>query len=186
MSHPKSNHERAGQAGWGLPRRIRTIGLAIALVGVALGGYTAGTGQAVAGAASPTEIHLFQKETTLTFYDASDAVIQGYPPVGGHVKEDDVDYVGDHLHHAKQWTVTDHQYCTVVSAPATAECSVEFAVGGSLIYADDFTLDLASSSNSETLAIDGGTGHFAGYSGTYSSTTVGNSNNSDVVLSLHK
>jgi len=63
---------------------------------------------------------------------------------------------------------------------------VEFAVGGSLIYADDFTLDLASSSNSETLAIDGGTGHFAGYSGTYSSTTVGNSNNSDVVLSLHK
>ena len=132
---------------------------------------------------SPTILHRFQKQATLTFYNASDQVIQGYPPVGGHVREDDVDYVGNHSHHAKRSSVTDHLYCNVVSAPATADCFAEFATGGSLIYADNLSVNLA---NPGILAIDGGTGNYAGYSGTYSSTTIGSSNNSDIVLTLHK
>ena len=139
---------------------------------------------AAGASTSPTILHFFQKQTTLTFYNASGQVIEGYPPVGGHVREDDVDYVGNHSHHAKHWSVTDHLYCSVVSAPATADCFAEFATGGSLIYADNLTVNLASSSG--TLAIDGGTGSYAGYSGTYSSTTIGSSNNSDVALTLHK
>jgi hypothetical protein len=131
----------------------------------------------------PTVLHFFQKQTALTFYNASGQVIQGYPPVGGHVRQDDVDYVGNHSHHAKHWSVSDHLYCNVVSAPATADCFGEFATGGSLIYSDNLTVNLA---NSGTLAIDGGTGNYAGDSGKYSSTTIGNSNNSDVVLTLHK
>ncbi len=84
---------------------------------------------------SPTTLHYFQKETKLTFYNTSGQVIEGYPPVGGHVREDDVDYVGNHSHHAKHWSATDHLYCNVVSAPATADCFTEFATtGGSLIY----------------------------------------------------
>ncbi len=142
------------------------------------------SGGAASASTSSTVLRYFQKQTTLTFYNASGQVIQGYPPVGGHVREDDVDYVGNHSHHAKHWTVTDHLYCNVVSGPATADCFTEFATGGSLIYADNLTVNLASPSG--TLAIDGGTGSYANYSGTYSSTTIGNSNNSDVVLALHK
>jgi hypothetical protein len=136
-----------------------------------------------AGAAPPSVVlHYFQKTTVVTFYNASGVVIQGYPPVGGHVREDDVDYVGSHSHHAKQWTVSDHLYCTVVSAPANADCFGEFSTGNSLIYLDDVAVNLASANG--TMAIDGGTGRFSGDSGTLASTAVGN--NSDLVLTLHK
>lgn len=150
----------------------------ILLCGLALGGGAAGA------STSPIVLDLFQEQTTLTFYNASGQVIQGYPPVGGHVREDDVDYVGNHSHHAKHWTVTDHLYCNVVSGPATADCFTEFASGDSLIYGDNLTVNLASGSGN--LAVDGGTGKYAGYSGSAASSAIGNSNNSDIVLTLHK
>jgi hypothetical protein len=150
---------------------------------VLLGGLVLSSGTAEASA-PPKVLHFFQKQSTLSFSNASGQVIQGYPPLGGHVTENDVDYVGNHLHHAKKSSVTDHLYCTVVSAPATANCSFEFATGGSLIYGDNVTVNLASGAG--TLTIDGGTGEYAGYSGTVASTTVGNSNNSDLVMTLHK
>jgi hypothetical protein len=56
-------------------------------------------------------------------------------------------------------------------------------MNSSLIYADNLTVNLA---NSGTLAIDGGTGNYASDSGTYASTTIGSSNNSDALLTLHK
>ena len=37
-----------------------------------------------------------------------------------------------------------------------------------------------------TLAVDGGTGKYAGCSGTAASNAIGGSNNSDIVLTLHK
>ena len=150
---------------------------------ILLGALAVSSG-AVGASTSPNFRHFFQKETALTFYNASGQVIQGYPPVGGHVREDDVDYVGDHSHHAKHWSATDHLYCNVVSAPATADCFTGFATtGGSLIYADNLTVNLAILG---TLAIEGGAGNYVGYSGTYASTTIGSSNNSDAVLTLHK
>ena len=161
----------------------RTLLSGCAASTIVLGALALSSGAAGASA-SPTILHFFHKETTLTFYNASDQVVQGYPPVGGYVREDDVDYVGNHSHHAKHWSATDHLYCNVVSAPATADCFTEFAnTDGSLIYADNLTVNLA---NAGSLAIDGGTGNYAESSGTYSSTTIGSSNNSDAVLTLHK
>jgi hypothetical protein len=144
----------------------------------ALGGESAGASSA------PTPLHYFQKESVLTFTNASDTVIQGYPPVGGHVVEDDVDYVGNHAHHAAQPTMTDHLFCTVVMAPATATCSFEFATGDSLLYSDGISVNLAASAG--TIPLSGGTGKFVGDSGSAASSPVGNSNNSDIVLTLHK
>jgi hypothetical protein len=161
-------------------RRALLSGCAVSTILLGVLGLISG---AASASTSPTSLHFFQKQTALTFYNASGQVIQGYPPVGGHVREDDVDYVGNHSHHAKHWSATDHLYCNVVSAPATADCFTEFSTGGSLIYADNLTVNLADSG---TLAIDGGTGTYVGYSGTYSSTTIGSSNNSDIVLTLHK
>jgi hypothetical protein len=163
-------------------RRVRKAASGCAAGTILLGALLLSSGSAGAST-SPTILHYFQKETALTFYNASGQVIQGYPPVGGHVREDDVDYVGNHSHHAKQWSASDHLYCNVVAAPATADCFTEFATRGSLIYADNLSVNLADSG---TLAIDGGTGMYVGYSGTYASTTIGSSNNSDALLTLHK
>jgi hypothetical protein len=113
-------------------------------------------------------------------------VIQGYPPVGGHVIENDIDFVGTHSHHAKRATTSDHLYCTVVSAPANADCFLEFATGSSLIYADNFPTNLANSSATASVPINGATAKLAGDTGQVTITSIGNSNNSDVVISLHK
>jgi hypothetical protein len=141
-------------------------------------------GGAAEASPAPTPLQYFQKESVLTFTNASGTVIQGYPPLGGHVLEDDTDFVGNHTHHAAQPTMTDHMFCTVVTAPATATCSFEFATGDSLLYADDITVNLASSAG--TIPLSGGTGKFAGDSGSAASTPVGNGNNGDIVLTLHK
>jgi hypothetical protein len=159
----------------------------IVLAGCALGALPVAalaTGGAADASSAPTPLHYFQKESALTFTNASGTVIQGYPPVGGHVLEDDNDYAGNHTHHAAQPTMTDHLFCTVVTAPATATCSFEFATGDSLLYADGITVNLASSAG--TIPLSGGTGRFAGDSGSATSTPVGNTNNGDIVLTLHK
>jgi hypothetical protein len=171
------------------PRLRRDVG-ATFLVGCALA--TALTvltlGSEVAGAAraetSTVVLHYYQVQSSLTFYNASNVVIQGYPPVGGHVREDDVDYVGNHTRHAEKVSVSDHLYCSVISAPANATCAFEFAVGGSLIYGDNLHGNLASSS--ETFPVTGGTGKYAGYTGTAVGSPIGKSNNSDIVITLHK
>jgi hypothetical protein len=164
-------------------RSARLVFAACALSALPLAALALGGGAADASSA-PTPRQFFQKESRLTFTNASGTVIQGYPPVGGHVLEDDVDYAGDHTHHAAQPTMTDHLFCTVVTAPATATCSFEFATGDSLLYADGITVNLASSVG--TIPLSGGTARFAGDSGSAASTPVGNSNNGDIVLTLHK
>jgi hypothetical protein len=166
--------------------------LAAALVGclvASLTGILAVQALAVvpAGAASSTTVlHFYQQEVVTTFTNASNVVIQGYPPVGGHVIENDIDFVGNHSHHAKRATTSDHLYCTVVSAPANADCFLEFATGSSLIYADNFPTNLANSSATASAPINGATAKLAGDTGQVTITSIGNSNNSDVVISLHK
>jgi hypothetical protein len=53
-----------------------------------------------------------------------------------------------------------------------------------LIYADNFATNLAG--NDYTIPVNGGTGRFAGYSGSVTETTIGNTNDSNVVITLHK
>jgi hypothetical protein len=180
------NLTRHAQATARLIRRSRRLilgGCALSLL--PLGADALGEGPAGASSSSSSSpLHYFQKESVLTFTNASDTVIQGYPPVGGHVLEDDVDYVGSHTHHAAQPTMTDHLFCTVVTAPATATCSFEFASGDSILYADGISVNLAADVG--TIPLSGGTGKFSGDAGSVASSPVGSSNNSDLVLTLHK
>jgi hypothetical protein len=61
-----------------------------------------------------------------------------------------------------------------------------FAAGDGLIYADNFATSLAADSG--TIRVDGGTGSFASYTGSLTDTTFGNTNTNDsvVVITLHK
>jgi len=181
------NHTRTS----GNPVRFRRplIGLRLLMAGCVAGplGLAIATfaGDSSGAASSTLVLHYYQTQTLLKFLNTSNAVIQGYPPLGGHVIEDDVDYVGDKSHHAKKWTVSDHLFCTVVTAPATANCSYVFAGGSSIIYMDNLSENLAASTT-PAIPIDGGTGKFAGYSGSALITSIGNTNNSNVVITLHK
>jgi hypothetical protein len=157
------------------------LSAAIAVAGGVAGAAPRATPEA---SGSPVVLHFLQVQSTVTFYNASGHVIAGYPPLGGHVLEDDLDYVGDHAHHAKTWTATDHLYCTVVGSPAAADCNLEIAIGGSLLYADALRVDLAA--NAGNFLFDGGTGTFAGYSGIATSTNIGSGNDSDLVVTVHK
>jgi hypothetical protein len=79
-----------GIAGLAVRPVRRALSSGCAASTILLGALALSSGAAGAST-SPTILHFFQKETSLTFYNASDQVIQGYPPVGGHVREDDVD-----------------------------------------------------------------------------------------------
>jgi hypothetical protein len=165
--------------------RVVTTAVAGAMTAVvALGAQTLGA-SVVAAASSSSTLHYFQKTVSLKFTNPDNKVIQGYPPVGGHVLENDVDYVGTHSHHAKDWTASDHLFCTVVTAPATADCFAQFAIGSSLIYADNFSVNLASSGLGNVPFV-GGPGKYAGDTVKAASTDVPKSNNSDIILTLHK
>jgi hypothetical protein len=146
-------------------------------------GFDSGSAGAARAATKTVVLRYYQVQSSLTFYNAANVAIQGYPPVGGHVREDDVDYVGNHTTHASKVSVSDHLYCSVISAPANATCAFEFAVGGSLIYGDDLHGNLASSS--DTFPVTGGTGKYAGLTGTAVGTPIGTTNNSDIVITLH-
>ncbi len=142
-------------------------------------------GAEVADAAPATMVlHYYQVQTALTFSNASNVVVHHYPPLNGHVLEDDVDYVGNQSSHAATWTVSDHLFCTVVSMPASAKCFAVFAGDKGIIYSDNFAVNL--SGNGNTIPVNGGTGRFAGYSGSLTSTTIGDTNDSVVVITLHK
>jgi hypothetical protein len=147
-------------------------------------GAQAFSGEMADAAPATIVLHYYQVQTDLTFYNASNVAIHRYPPLGGHVKEDDIDYVGSQASHAAMWTVSDHLFCTVVSMPAHAQCFAVFAARDGLIYADDFATNLAD--NTGTIRVDGGTGSFAGYSGSLTDTTIANSNDSAVVITLRK
>jgi hypothetical protein len=162
--------------------RLLMAGCAASSIGLAMATFC---GSSSGAASSTLVLHYYQTQSLLKFLNASNVVIQGYPPLGGHVIEDDVDYVGDKSHHAKTWTVSDHLFCTVVTAPATASCSYVFAAGDSIIYMDNLSENLASSTT-PAIPIDGGTGKFAGYSGSALITSIGNTNNSNVVITLHR
>jgi hypothetical protein len=164
-------------------RAMRTL-VAGCAAGSLMLGVQAFSGEMAEAASATMVLHYYQVQTDLTFFNASNVAIHHYPPLGGHVKEDDVDYVGSQASHGATSTVSDHLFCTVVSMPANARCFAVFAAGDGLIYADNFATNLAA--NNGTIRVDGGTGRFAGYTGSLTDTTIGNTNNSVVVITLSK
>jgi len=135
-----------------------------------------------AGARSSTvTIHFFAKSQQASLTDANGQPSSA-PAANDQYISTDLDYVGSHTRHAKNWTGSDHEFCVFPTA-SSATCFGQVAFGGSMIYADKFTL---TQSSNGIIAITGGTGQFAGATGTISMKQVGTTNNSDVTIVLHK
>jgi hypothetical protein len=154
-----------------------------------LGGLAIFSGSAGARS-STTTLHFFEKSITQNLTTASGQPVsaQTAPVVGDHADITMLDYVGNHSHHAKNWTATSHVFCTVTAVTAQGPsftCDGEYAIAGSMIYANNFSVNGAAPSN--VVQISGGTGYLQGASGTVTSQSYSaNSNNSDTTLVIHK
>lgn len=148
---------------------------------------TAGIATAPAWGKTPTiTLHFWQKSESFKITDAAGRPVAptARPAVGDIFVATSRDYVGNHKHHAKQWTATDHIRCVFQSlpsnGPAKAVCDGQVAVGGSMLLAEHVTASV--SQNSTSVPITGGTGQFRGYHGTASSTTISQTANDFTIV----
>ena len=139
---------------------------------------------AVPATAKTITLHFFSKQTSSTLTDANgNPVSQNAPPsVGDRLSFSDDDYVGNHTHHAKRATASDHVNC-IVSQPGKGLCNGEQAIGGSMLLAEGFTIDFTSNGPTR-VTITGGTLRYKGAHGTLVVKTIGNSNNSDNTITF--
>ncbi len=142
---------------------------------------------AAASAGAATKIKFFQKGESASLTDSSGHPVtdpNATPTTGDKIDLTDRDFVGNHKRHAKRYTATDHLSCTF-TAPTTALCNGQFAIGGSLLLAEDVTVNLDFSKPTIVVPITGGTGVFQHVKGTVTTKQVGSSGDSDVTISLH-
>jgi hypothetical protein len=138
---------------------------------------------ASAAAAKTVTLHFFSKQVYSRMSDASGKPLppSSAPAVGDRFSFASNDYVGNHKHHAKQATASDHVVCTLTTA-GSGLCDGTIAIGGAVIIGDDFMIDFSSSSNITTVKITGGTGRYRHARGTVVAKSVGN--NSDLTIKV--
>lgn len=153
-------------------------------VGVGLAGR--GAAGAVSSSASSVQVlHFFSKSQTMTFSTAAGkrfSPSKAHPPApGDEIESTDLDYVGTQLHHAARWTASDHLLCTV-PAEGHPVCDAQIAMGSSMIL----LRGLATPATTSTFVVTGGTGQFAGVTGSLVSVNLGDSPNGDLTIRLRR
>ena len=149
-----------------------------AVASIAAGATIVAVG-ASAATAKPVTLHFFSKQVYSRLSNASGQPSNAAPAVGDRFSFASDDYVGNHKHHAKQATASDHVVCTVTSTSAGL-CDGVIAIGGAMILGDDFVLDF--NSNTTTIKITGGTGRYRHAHGTIIAKDVGN--NTDLTIKV--
>lgn len=164
-----------------LHRFDRRIGVRIGIVvvgAICAIAILAAPARAASGSAATT-LHFYDKQLSSTFTDPSGHPIGNSntpPPVGSAINITAIGYPGNSKHHATAPTASIHVACVVTTAPK-ALCFGQVAIGGSMLLANQFTVNLAGSGNPfSTIKLNAGIGKFAHARGTVHSTPVGQSN----------
>ncbi len=108
------------------------------------------------------------------------------PVPGDSIEGTNLDYVGNHVHHAANWTASDHELC-VLDSKNNLVCHAQVAIGGSMILAQANLGHVSASTSMSTFQITGGTGTFQGVTGTIVVVQLDPSaqmSNSDVTITL--
>jgi hypothetical protein len=142
-------------------------------------------GASPADASKRVQLRFFSHQASSSITDPAGNPVtdlsNGFAP-GDKIVATDVNYAGNHKHHAKRYSSTDHLVCTFTGA-TTAVCDGQFAIGGSMLLVENVTIDFSNPKLS--FPITGGTGKFRGRTGALVSTSLGNGDNSDDVINLH-
>ena len=143
---------------------------------------TLGAVGASAAAAKTVTLHYFSKQVYSRISDASGHPLapNSAPAVGDRISNASDDYAGNHVHHAKQATASDHIVCTLISN-SSALCDGMTAIGSAMILGDDFVISFASNAPT-TVKITGGTGIYRHAHGTIVAKTV--ANNTDLTIKV--
>jgi hypothetical protein len=88
-----------------------------------------------AGGGKTETLHLFSKPVSITL-TTTDGTVYRKPPYpepkpGDVLDVNSLDYAGNHRHHAKRWSVSDHVRC--VFGTGEPDCEGQVAIGGSLL-----------------------------------------------------
>ncbi|HUC38335.1 MAG TPA: hypothetical protein VMR97_14585 [Acidimicrobiales bacterium] len=156
-------------------------GTAAALTAAALLAFTGGIASAKSGT-----LRFFSKSVSSNLYSANGQPITNQntqPAVGDYFISADLDYVGNHKSHAKNYTASDDVVCTITVSTSTAitgTCDGAIAMGGSMLLINRVSVNFAS--NNPVIPINGGVGQFNGAHGTVKTVSVGNGNNSDATV----
>jgi hypothetical protein len=154
----------------------RVLAAAVTVTAIAAGAAIPALSGAQARSASTQVMRFYDKPATITLTDPSGHVTS-HPPYA-QAKAGDVldvyslDYVGNHVHYAAQWSASDHLRCTFGrGAPV---CESNLAIGGSLLVF-----------NGNKLV--GATGRYRGATGrVLSNKEVPGRDESDVVLQINR
>jgi hypothetical protein len=136
------------------------------------------TPKAARGSTASTQLlRIFDHPVATTLTTANGKVIN-HPPypqpqAGDTLDVYSLDYVGNHAHHAAQWTLSNHLRCSFRQGPPVCESNI--AIGGSLLVFEGNT-------------IVGGTGRYQGATGQVLSNKQipGTANTSDLVVQVHE
>jgi hypothetical protein len=107
---------------------------------------------------------------------------------GDSIEGTDLDYVGNHLHHAPDWTASDHEVC-VLDKEGNPVCQGQISIGGSMILVQADLGHVSASTSQDTLQVTGGTGTFQGAVGAVVTVQIDPSSrtsNSDVTITLQR
>jgi hypothetical protein len=129
---------------------------------------------ALGGQSQTKTLRFFARANDFSLTTADGTPKQGPPAAGDILDVAGVLYRGDHRRHARRPSGTDHTRC-VFTGPESGTCQGEVALGGSLIL-------VRSALGGNPFTAWWGTGRFKGITGTGTSTSVGETNDSDVVL----
>jgi hypothetical protein len=152
-------------------------------IGVRIGVVVIGAICAVAilatQASAATTLHFYDKQLSSTLTDPSGHPIGNSntpPPTGSAFNSTAIGYAGNSKHHATAPAASIHLACVVTTAPK-AVCFGQIAIGGSMLLANHFTVDLAGPGDPfSTIKLNGGIGHFAHAHGTIRTTPTGKTN----------
>ena len=133
-------------------------------------------------AAKPTTLHIFSKEIYSRVSDTKGKFVPPPGPInaGYHLSFASDDYLGNHKHHAKKPFASDKVNCTVLNAH-DALCNGEIALGGPMVFADDF---LSTQANRLVAKISGGTGRYRHAHGTVTAVAIPHSDNEDLTVRI--
>ncbi len=137
---------------------------------------------ASAATAKTVTLHFFSKQVYSRISDASGKPVspKSAPAVGDRFSFASNDYVGNHKHHARRATASDHVICTLTSS-SVGLCDGTIAIGGAMIIGDDFVLNFNSNKITK-LKITGGTGRYRNARGTVIAKAAGN--NDDLTIKV--
>jgi len=163
--------------------RISTARRLAALAALGLCAVAATAGPA---AAKPAHAHA-GKTITLRYYSEvvsfvyrnADGTVAQHPsqsPAAGDQMEiTELGYKGTHKSHAKKFSASSYTICVFKSAKGEPTCEGVTAVGGAQLL-------LFHTAPGSAPAIVGGTGRFTGAMGGVKMTQIGDTNNSDIVI----